>query len=260
MPSIQNGDVTISYEVHGSGDRNVVLVHGWGLSSVSYEELLKQLDTSGLRLIVPDLRGTGRSSAPSTGYTLENYVSDVMAVANDARADKFVIVGHSMGGQIAMWIASKHPDRVLGQALINPVPPTGFALPPDAEGLFRGSAGSAEAHGTIFTIGCKDLKPEVRARLLEDAVKLSPACISESLDAWSKASFLEAAQKVTAPTLVIASDDPFFSPEFLKEKVAQIVPGGRVAIVRGGGHHVNTERPFETAQVLSAFFAGVRWS
>jgi pimeloyl-ACP methyl ester carboxylesterase len=36
MPSVQNGDVTVAYEVHGSGDRNVIVVHGWGLSSASY--------------------------------------------------------------------------------------------------------------------------------------------------------------------------------------------------------------------------------
>ncbi len=119
MPTITTDDGTsIAYRTFGEGPLNVLLVHGWMVSGAVYNDLLDALDTSGLRLIVPDLRGTGASDKPGSGYSLERHAKDMVAAADAAGAQSFVVVGHSMGGQIAQWIAASQPDRVRGLMLL----------------------------------------------------------------------------------------------------------------------------------------------
>src|SRR5690348_4089430 len=132
MPTVTSQDGTrISYRAIGSGAKTVVLVHGWMVSGAGYGALTEALDLSGIRVLVPDLRGTGESGRPDSGHTIEGHAADVLAVADAEGAKSFVVVGHSMGGVIAQWIAATHPDRVSGAVLISPVPPSGYKLPPD---------------------------------------------------------------------------------------------------------------------------------
>jgi pimeloyl-ACP methyl ester carboxylesterase len=102
VATVKTDDGTsISYKVMGDGPIDVLFVHCWGNSSFAYQEMLKGIDTRGLRLLVPDLRGSGDSDRPNTGYSIERHAKDMMAVAADAKSKRFVVVGHSMGGQIA---------------------------------------------------------------------------------------------------------------------------------------------------------------
>src|SRR5262245_1511379 len=123
MHAVTSSDGTqLSYRVVGSGPIDVVLVHGWMVSGAVFDELIEALGTDGVRIVAPDHRGTGRSGQPDGGYSIEQYARDVLAVADAAGATKFVVVGHSMGGQIAQWLAATAPDRVLGAVLLCPVP------------------------------------------------------------------------------------------------------------------------------------------
>ncbi|HNK47222.1 MAG TPA: alpha/beta hydrolase, partial [Pseudomonadota bacterium] len=98
--SVHSQDVSIAYRVIGAGPRDVMLVHGWMVSGAVYDDLVGALDTEGLRLILVDLRGSGKSGRPQSGYTIEQYAKDVLAVADAVGSRKFMLVGHSMGGQI----------------------------------------------------------------------------------------------------------------------------------------------------------------
>ena len=110
MPTTTATDgTTLHYRVLGDGPRSVVLVHGWMMSGAVWDAMLEKLDMTGLRLVVPDHRGTGESGRPASGYSLEQYAKDVLAVADHAGAKRFSLVGHSMGGQIAQWVACGGP-------------------------------------------------------------------------------------------------------------------------------------------------------
>ena len=129
MPTVASSDQTsIHYRVVGDGPRNVLLVHGWMMSGAVFNELVELMDTTGLRLVIPDLRGSGGSGAPAGGYTLEQHARDVLAVADHAGLKRFTVVGHSMGGQLAQWVAAQEPARVDGVVLFNTVPAAGLPL------------------------------------------------------------------------------------------------------------------------------------
>lgn len=258
MPTVASSDqTTLHYRVVGDGPRNVLLVHGWMVSGAVFNELVELLDTTGLRLVIPDLRGAGGSGTPEGGYTLEQHARDVLAVADHAGLKRFTVVGHSMGGQLAQWVAAQEPSRVEGLVLLNTVPAAGMQLPPDAVGLFRTSANDREKQKIILGLACKQLSEAALERLLKDAGAVARGSIEGSFDAWTGGGFEAKLASITAPTLVVATDDPFLPPAFLREKVVGPIQGARLAYLPGPGHYPQVERPAETAALLTSFLAGL---
>jgi pimeloyl-ACP methyl ester carboxylesterase len=106
------GSARLFYTDVGTGT-NVMLLHGWACDSHDWSWQLPMLESK-YRVVALDLRGHGRSEVmPSGTYTPDDYVADIEALitANFA-SQKFVVMGHSMGGQIAVRLASKRPDLV----------------------------------------------------------------------------------------------------------------------------------------------------
>lgn len=250
----------IAYRKHGEGSRVVVFVHGWTMSGQVYDRLLECLDRSGLTLLVLDLRGSGDSDKPEAAeaHSIAHYAGDVLAVADAEKAQSFVLVGHSMGGQIAQWIAANHPDRVAGAALLCPVPACGIPLPPDAVGLFSTSGGNRESTKAILSMACKDLPEGAMEWLIEIAMRTSPAAVKYAFAAWSAGGFSDALSSVRAPVVCLGTEDPFLPPPFLRGEVIGKIAGSRFAYLSGSGHYVQVERPRETAAVLEAFLAALR--
>jgi len=249
--------VDLSYRVAGKGDVDVVLIHGWMVSGRVYDNMVEQFGSLGARFFIPDLRGTGSSSRPETGYELDDYVHDVMAVADHAGLKRFVVVGHSMGGQIAQLLCADHPDRVLGQVLLCPVPAAGMELPPDACALFENCAQDPQSIATILSLACLDLSDPDQKDLVAMAMDVPDACIRTSFKTWTRGGIESRLPDIVAPTVVVATDDPFLPPEFLQAAVVDPIADARLEIIRGAGHYVQTERPAETAAILRSFVSKV---
>jgi non-heme chloroperoxidase len=248
--------VRLAWRAQGDpGAAAVLFVHGWMMSGAVWDAMLPHVRSPSWRVVV-DLRGTGMSDAPNGGYSLERYAADVLAVADAARLERFVLVGHSMGGQIAQLVAARTPDRVRGLALYCPVPASGMQLPPDAHGLFRGSAGNRELQGTILDLACKELSATEKERLLGMAGAIGEPCIQGAYDAWT-GGFHDPLDGVRAPAMVVATSDPFLPADFLQAAVVDRLPAGRLAVLPGPGHYVPAESPAESAALLDAFLAGV---
>jgi pimeloyl-ACP methyl ester carboxylesterase len=100
------------YTEAGSG-KHVMLLHGWTCDSNDWIGQLPLFESK-YRVVAPDLRGHGRSEVmPSGAYTPADYVADIEAlISTTYPGQRFVIVGHSMGGQIAARLAAKRPDLV----------------------------------------------------------------------------------------------------------------------------------------------------
>ena len=90
------------------------------------------------RAVALDLRGHGRSEPPKDGdYTIAAMAGDIAAVVDTLGLDRFVLVGHSMGGGVALTYAGAHPDRVAGLVLVDPIG-DGKQIPPaEAKGYPR---------------------------------------------------------------------------------------------------------------------------
>lgn len=96
----------------GAG-KNVMFLHGWACDSHDWSWQLPLFESK-YRVVAVDLRGHGRSKVePPGAYMPADYVADIEAlISTRYHGEKFIIVGHSMGGQIAALLAAKRPDLI----------------------------------------------------------------------------------------------------------------------------------------------------
>ena len=103
----------ISYGVRGKGDVTLVFIHGWTGNSETWKPQLESFSAKH-KVVWLDLAGHGLSSSNRQTYTMSAFGEDVNAVVNDIGADKVILVGHSMGGPVAIEAAKLLGDKVIG--------------------------------------------------------------------------------------------------------------------------------------------------
>jgi 3-oxoadipate enol-lactonase len=126
MPDVISKDgVRLHYELHDYTDPwkyapVLILQHGYSRSSRFWWSMIPYLSRF-FRVVCPDLRGLGESSRDfdlDAGITVENYVADIIAIADDLGAETFHYAGESLGGIIGMVVAARNPDRVRTLSLL----------------------------------------------------------------------------------------------------------------------------------------------
>ncbi len=137
--------IHLAYEDSGAG-RPLVLLHGFCGSS-AYWTKTSELLNSDYRVIAPDLRGHGRSEAPDVRYTVEMMADDLVALIQRLELDKPVLLGHSLGGYVALAFAEKYPELISGFGLVHST-----ARPDDDQG-------KANRNKAIETIKEKGMEP-----------------------------------------------------------------------------------------------------
>jgi len=117
------GGVRLAYEASGTGEPAMLFVHGWCCDR-SYFEPQSRRFAAGHRVAALDLRGHGASDRPEPGhgnYDIETLADDALTVARDAGFALPVMVGHSMGGLVALACAAR-PGAVRAAVLVDPAP------------------------------------------------------------------------------------------------------------------------------------------
>src|SRR5687767_11535589 len=139
MEKIKINNMELAYTRRGKGTP-LVLLHGYPLDHHVWDDIVPILEDT-FDVILPDLRGFGGSRKVDTP-TMDDYASDIAGLLDQLGIQKAVIVGHSMGGYVALAFAKLYPDRVSGLALISSQV---IADPPDRkEGRYKSAADVAE--------------------------------------------------------------------------------------------------------------------
>jgi pimeloyl-ACP methyl ester carboxylesterase len=106
---IEVGADTVEYTADGAGEP-VVIVHGWGSSRADWDRVIAELEPRH-RVVVLDLPGFGGSTSSNEAVSIASYAADVAGVMDAEGIDRAVVVGHSMGGAIALEFAALYPGR-----------------------------------------------------------------------------------------------------------------------------------------------------
>src|ERR1700739_5079964 len=115
--------IHLYYEDHGSG-QPVVLIHGYPLSSSSWEKQIPVLLDAGYRVIAYDRRGFGKSSQPTTGYNYDTFAEDLHKLLTHLKLRDFALVGFSMGGgEVARYLGKYGSKGVSKAVFLSSVPP-----------------------------------------------------------------------------------------------------------------------------------------
>jgi pimeloyl-ACP methyl ester carboxylesterase len=111
---VSSGDgVHIEYRTYGAGDPAVVLVHGWSCDANYWNAQLAELQAR-YTVVLVDLAGHGASEKNRSDWSMANYGEDVAAVVRQLPNRQVVLVGHSMGGTVALEATRRIGDRVIG--------------------------------------------------------------------------------------------------------------------------------------------------
>ena len=115
--TITINEMQMYYVSHGQGEP-LVLLHGYTGASGDWEVFLPDLAQE-YHLIIPDLRGHGRSTNPSTAFTFRQAALDVFALLDSLGIDQFKAIGMSGGGNTLLHMATQQPGRVAAMALVS---------------------------------------------------------------------------------------------------------------------------------------------
>ena len=254
MPYATATDGTrIYYKDWGSG-RPVALIHGWPLSSDTWDDVALALAEKGFRAIAHDRRGFGRSDQPWDGYDYDTFASDLGVVLDSAGIDEVALVGFSMGGGEVARFTSRDPQRVTQAVLIGSVVPFLLKTDDNPDGAPRGVfddmvEGIRKDRGDFFRGFFKDffgvglLKSPVSDAVLDDAwrqamlagLKPTLACVR----AFSETDFRPDLASFTMPTLVIhGTKDATVPIDLTARVVAKTVPGARLIEYDDGAHGI----------------------
>lgn len=255
MPVARTSDgVEIAYQVAGEAPPHVLFMHGWAGSGSYFDQTLEHLDLSRLRAITFDFRGHG-DSGPSEAYGLDDLAADVIAVADDAGADEFVLVGFSMSGKFAQYVSGLYPERVLGQVLVAGCPVGELPLPAELLADWYSRAGDAERMTELVTeYYFQPVADDVTAAFARQAARVPLEALRGTMEAVTTTSFAPAA----VPTLVLGGlHDPMFTPDSLRDGVAGPIPGARLELL-DANHEIPSELPREFAALVEAFVVELR--
>jgi pimeloyl-ACP methyl ester carboxylesterase len=277
MARIQSGTensapIELHYEDYGTG-KPVVLIHGWPLSSRSWENQVPALVQAGHRVVAYDRRGFGKSSQPWGGYDYDTFAADLEALLVHLDLRGVTLVGFSMGGgEVVRYVSTYGTGRVANAVLASAVPPYLYksADNPDGGlddatigGFEAGVRGDRIAFLDGFTTGFysagKTLKVSEEQRLYarDIAAFASPKGTLDCIAAFGRTDFRGDLGKVTIPTLVIHGDSDAIVPfEVSGKRSAQAIDGAQLVVIKDGPHGVNASHPQEFNDALLAFLAG----
>ncbi len=244
---------------NSDGRRSPLLfVHGVGSTAAIWDAQLEAFGGDRLCAAI-ELRGNGTQKPdpdPRT-VTRAGYAEDVLTVADALRADRFTLVGCSLGGVVAFELWQRAPQRVAALVLLGT-----FARYPDGERYAQQIAGQVREAGSMRAFG------ELRAAKLG----LSPARLRETIEQFACKSvecFLAATQatwtgdyaallpSIHVPVLVAYGEHDALAPRTLSEEIASGIAGAELAMISGAGHVANADEP-SAFNALLRFFVNAR--
>jgi len=121
MPHASRDGVALHYEQDGRGQPPFVFIHGLCCDHTFFQPQFDHFKASSA-VMAMDLRGCGESGRPETGYDVTNLADDVAWLCDDLAISKPVLVGHSLGGMIAIEIAARYPSLPAAVVAVDPGP------------------------------------------------------------------------------------------------------------------------------------------
>lgn len=239
------------FEESGSGDVPIIFLHYFGGSSRTWKPVVDLLKDR-FRCIAIDLPGFGSSSPLPSPASVERVAGKVNALLEKLRLKKYVLVGHSMGGKIAMQIATASPPTVRQLILVAPSPPTPEPMSEQETKELLAAFGNAQAFEKIAKgLVAEPLVETALKKIVDDNLRIQQPAWADWIEAGSKEDISTTVKKIHAPVLVISGEkDPNFSTQFLQKEVGGHLPGARFVEIKNAGHLLPVEAPEMLAQTI----------
>lgn len=238
-------------------DLVALLIHGFLDQGAAWEPFIDKLGPLAERALATDFAGAGRRSREGGPFTLHRQAADAVALIDQQPNAQFVVLGHSMGGQVAELVAQAKPERIAALALMTAVPLAGHGSSDEVGRLLRGCGGDIEAQRRIRQMFSRHLPDADLERLLDPATVMGPAAAEGYYDAFAAGdSTGKGPSTFAGPTLLLAArEDPVVSVKMTLSMRESRFPGSDFAVVEESGHWPHLEQPRRCAQAILAFLS-----
>ncbi len=246
MPKIKINNININYELDGSGEEVLVILNGIMMSTASWIEHVPYFTENNLRVLRVDFRDQGQSERVEKPYTIEQHVEDLVALLNEIGISEANIHGISYGGQVALLLALKYPEKVRSLIIANTIPRmTNYlkgigeawdeaAKSKDGSSFFRQVAPSI--YSNLFYESNRDFlkdREKMLKNMLDDGWFDAYLRLSSSN---SDINLLDRLQEIKAPTLFVASDRDAVTPVEEMRAMRDRVVGSKFLMIPDSGH------------------------
>jgi pimeloyl-ACP methyl ester carboxylesterase len=253
--------INLNYIVAGEGGA-VVLIHGHPFDHTMWQPQIDAFSRS-YEVIVPDLRGYGKSSLPETGETrFEDYAGDVIRLLDYLGVDTFHLAGLSMGGQLAMEVYRQALRRVKSLILADTfasldTPEAKKARNDGAERMEREGMGGY-ANEAIYKMIKADhvaTMPDVAAHVMRMMTTTSPKGAATAMRARSeRIDYLnQVLPQIKVPVLVVVGRQDEFTPVAKAEEMIVKLSNSKLVVIENAGHMPNLEHPEEFNAIALEF-------
>lgn len=231
----------------------VVLIHGAGSSHLMWPSLMRRL--SGWSILALDLPGHGRSTGPGC-TAVAGYANRVIDFLLTRQVRKVVIIGHSLGGAVALLLAFEHAHVVAGLGVISGA--ARLRLPPALQAVLRAGHALPEALREMQALGFSPHTPQARReRMLLPLQRANPVVLAGDWQAAADFDLRSRLSVLDMPAwLAVGQDDRLTGPaeaRFLKA----FLPRASLQVIPRAGHFLPLEQPAALSAGFQAFLGGI---
>ncbi|MBZ3905777.1 alpha/beta fold hydrolase [Streptomyces griseiscabiei] len=259
MPQLEVDGAALTYDDEGPCDGDgvpLVFIHGWTANRHRWDHQLAHFSAK-RRVIRLDLRGHGESRGAGV-RTIGELARDVLALLDHLEVERFVLVGHSMGGMISQTITLAHPERVERLVLVNSIGRMTYSR---GRGLLM--AASTRVPFKLFVAANiqRAFAPGYPREEIREYIRASAATPREVVmtlyGAMRAFDVLDRLGEISTPTLLVHGYHDIQLPVSQMLRMAKACQDAEVRIL-DAGHELPVEKPAELTATLDRFLTGVR--
>ena len=238
VEEFEHGGATLVVETFGEG-RPFVLLHGIGMGRSVYLDVARRL---GSRMIGIDLPGFGEAPEPERTLTMARHADLVAAYLRSVSVSDVVVIGHSMGSQIAAELAARHPSLVAGLVLAGPT--------------VNSASRNVRAQAAYLLRDLMGERPTVLWRGAREYLRGGPNLIRKM-----RATIVHEPEKayarVTCPVLVLRGESDPLAPVSWCREIIDAIPGAELEVIPDHGHGTLISDAAPAARLIKRFAAGL---
>jgi len=239
----------------------VLLIHGHPFDHTLWDPQAAALRAAGHQVFTPDLRGYGAGPPPGDVTLLSDFAADLAAVLDEQHADRAVVGGVSMGGQIAMEFFRLFPERVAGLILADTSP---LADTDEQREVRLRTAERMLAEGmTWYADDVRDkmitpyhvtAKPDVDAHVRQMILGTAPAGAAAALRGRARRpDYRSTLATCRVPTLVLVGAEDVYTPVAQARLIHELITGSELVVIDQAGHLPGLEQPEVVNDTLLKF-------
>jgi pimeloyl-ACP methyl ester carboxylesterase len=243
----------VQYRMYGHGEPALVFIHGWSCDSNYWREQIPAFRQK-YTLVTVDLAGHGGTDGNRSDWTMARFGQDVATALSAVPNQQIILVGHSMGGNVAIEAARLLKGRVIGIIGVDTFKSIGAPLPSKAQADAIIKPFEADYIGNTRAMVSKffftaTADPQLREKIAYDMSLSPPRIAIPALRAILEYDFTEPLKEVSVPIVAINSD---LGEPVNEVRIRKILPKFRQVTLAGDGHFLMMEDPARFNPALEA--------